>query len=69
MEAFEFALKQADLLGRVPRVAADDRLEPVALGTQRSDTVASPLDVGRQRELSVFALDVLFVGERDTDRR
>ena len=41
----------------------------VTLRAQLLDAAAALIDVGWKRELGVLTLEVLFVRERDTDRR
>ena len=65
-DALHVTFERFDLVGRVPWVAVDDRLNPVALNAQRVDALARLIEV--ERELDVFVLDVLLVGERDSDR-
>ena len=66
-EALDVTLEQFNPVSRVSRITVDGRLQPVALRHATGRHSPRLFEVERQRELLVFALDVLFVVERQCE--
>jgi hypothetical protein len=70
-EALHVLFERFDVVGRVARVAVDERLEPVTLHTQLFNALNLNVTfrVKLECELDMLALDMLLVRKRDADRR